>query len=59
MLHILDDHKNEGEIIAAYGVSFSGDGTGDRSTRIRMNQRMIDEINNFSKLEEEETENEE
>ncbi|MBT5715494.1 MAG: Z1 domain-containing protein [Opitutae bacterium] len=59
MLHILDDHENENEIIAAYGVSFSGDGTGERSTRIRMNQTMIDEINNFSKLEEEETENEE
>ena len=59
MLHFLDDYKNDGEIIAAYGMSFSGNGTEGQSTRIRMNKVMIDNINKLQKIEEEETQDEE
>jgi len=48
MLHILEDKNNTGEMIAAFGVSFSGDGASNRSTKIRMNKVMIDEINKFA-----------
>ena len=51
MLHFIDDYKNKGEIFAAYGVSFSGNGTEGRSTKIRMNKVMIDEINKLKKSE--------
>ena len=58
MLHILED-KFKKNIIAAFGVSFSGDGINGKSTRIRMNQVMIDEINNFANDETKELEDEE
>ncbi len=48
MLHILEDKNNTGKMIAAFGVSFSGDGASNRSTKIRMNKVMIDEINKFA-----------
>jgi hypothetical protein len=46
-------------MIAAFGVSFSGDGINGKSTRIRMNQVMIDEINNLANEETKELEDEE
>lgn len=59
MLHFLDDYKHNGEIIAAYGISFSGNGTEGRSTKIRMNKVMIDEINKLKNRELEELQDEE
>ena len=59
MLHILEDKKNLGPRIAAFGVSFSGDGISNKSTKIRMNQVMIDEITRFAEEESRELSNEE
>jgi hypothetical protein len=59
MLHILQDKVETSNMIAAFGVSFSGDGINGKSTRIRMNQVMIDEINNLANEETKELEDEE
>jgi len=58
MLHILEDKKHLGEMVAAFGVSFSGDGVSNKCTKIRMNQVMIDEISKFAKEEIRELSNE-
>ena len=59
MLHLLEDKKNLGVMIAAFGVSFSGDGVSNKSTRIRMNKVMVDEITKFAEEESKELSNEE
>jgi len=47
MLHILNGKDEEG-FIAAFGVSFSGNGSsGEKTVRLRMNKVMSDEISNF------------
>jgi hypothetical protein len=47
MLHILELEGDNG-FVAAFGVSFSGDGSsGDKTIRLRMNKVMSDEISDF------------